>query len=79
MKTVRGFWLGRIIIVFEAMLVWACTSQQAHSQNLDCNNGCATFAEYALAQRLHLPETIQNMPRDKVADWFSHHRNIPGG
>ena len=37
------------------MFVCASASQQAHSQNLDCNNGCSTYAQYALAQRLHLP------------------------
>ena len=52
-------------------MAWA--SQQAHSQNLDCNNGCGTYAEYALAQRLHLRESIQNLPSDKIATWFSHH------
>ena len=65
MKTVREFCLGRTIIVIGAMFVWAWASQQAHSQNLDCNNGCGTYAEYALAQRLHLPESIQNLPTDK--------------
>jgi hypothetical protein len=78
MKTVREFWLGRTMLVFEAMLVWACASQQAHSQNLDCNNGCTTYAEYALAQRLHLPETIQNMPRAEIETWFSHHPQYSG-
>jgi hypothetical protein len=73
MKTVREFCLGRTIIVIGAMFVWAWASQQAHSQNLDCNNGCGTYAEYALAQRLHLRESIQNLPSDKIATWFSHH------
>jgi hypothetical protein len=73
METVREFGLGRTIIVIGAMFVWAWASQQAHSQNLDCNNGCGTYAEYALAQRLHLPESMQNLPRDKIATWFTHH------
>ena len=73
MKTVREFCLGRTIIVLGATFLWAWENQQTHSQNLDCNNGCGTYAQYALAQRLHLPESIQNLPRDDIATWFSHH------
>jgi hypothetical protein len=71
-RSKRLLCLGRTIIVVGAMFVgaWAI---QAHSQNSDCNNGCGTYAEYALAQRLHLPESIQNLPRDKIETWFSHH------
>jgi hypothetical protein len=72
MKSVRIACLDRTIIIIGAMFVWAWASQ-AQSQNLDCNNGCATYAQYALAQRLHLPESIQNLPRDEIATWFSHH------
>jgi hypothetical protein len=79
MKTVREFCLGRTIIVIGAMFVWAWASQQAQSQNLDCNNGCGTYAEYALAQRLHLPESIQNLPRDKLQRGLVITRNIPVG
>jgi hypothetical protein len=73
MKTVHEFCLGRAIVVIGTMFVWAWASRQALSQNLDCNNGCGACAEYALAQRLHLPDSIQNLPRDKIATWFSHH------
>ena len=78
METVRAFCLSRTIILIGAMFAWAWTSQQAHSQNLDCNNGCGTYAQYALAQRLHLPESIQNLPRDKIETWFSHHPQYSG-
>ena len=78
MKTVGEFCLGRTIIFIGAMFVWAWANQQAHSQNLDCNNGCGTYAEYALAQRLHLPESIQSLPRDKIATWFGHHPQFSG-
>jgi hypothetical protein len=73
MKTLREFRIGRTNIVTGAMFAWACASQQAHSQNSDCSNGCGTYAEYALAQRLHLP-SIQNMAHAEIATWFSHHR-----
>jgi hypothetical protein len=77
MKTVREFCLGRTIIVVGAIFggAWAIQahSQNSDSQNSDCNNGCDTYAEYALAQRIHLPESIQNLPRDKIETWFSHH------
>jgi hypothetical protein len=73
MKTVREFCLGRTIIVIGAMFVWTLASQQTHSQNIDCNIGCGTYAEYALAQRLHLSESIQNLPSDKIATWFGRH------
>src|SRR6516164_2999501 len=53
MKTLCEFRIGRTIIVTGAMFAWAWASQQAHSQNSDCSNGCGTYAEYALAQRLH--------------------------
>ena len=52
---------------------------QAQRQNLDCNYGCGTYAQYALAQRLHLPESIQNLPRDEIATWFSYHPQCSGG
>jgi hypothetical protein len=68
MKAVREFWLARTIMVIGAMFVWA----QAHSQDLACNNSCGAYAEYALAERLHLPASIQNMPRAKIEAWFSH-------
>jgi hypothetical protein len=77
MKTVREACLDRTIKIISAMFVWAWTSQ-AQSQNLDCNNGCGTYAEYALAQRLHLPESIQNLPHDKIETWFSHHPQYSG-
>lgn len=73
MKTVSEFRLCRTIIVTGAMFVSAWGSQQVRSQNLDCNNGCGTYAEYALAQRLRLPASIQNMDRSGIAEWFSHH------
>ena len=73
MKTVREFCFGRTIIAIVAMLVWACASHKAQSQNLDCNNGCSAYAEYALAQRLRLPASVQNMDRAGIAAWFSHH------
>jgi hypothetical protein len=66
MKAVREFWLARTIMVFGAMFVWA----QAHSQDLSCNNGCGAYAKYALAQRLQLPASIQDMPRAKIEAWF---------
>ena len=73
MNTVNEFWLGRIIKVIGAVFVWAWASEQALCQNLDCNNGCGTYAEYALAQRLQLPASIQNMPRAEINTWFSRH------
>ena len=45
MNTVNEFWLGRIIKVIGAVFVWARASEQALCQNLDCNNGCGTYAE----------------------------------
>jgi hypothetical protein len=72
MKTVRQFCLGGTTIVIGAMFVSAWASHQVYSQNLDCNNGCPTYAEYALAQRLHL-SSVQNMQRAEIATWFSHH------
>src|SRR5580700_10390534 len=78
METVPAVCLSRTIILIGAMFAWAWTSQQARSQNLDCNNGCGTYAQYALAQRLHLPESIQNLPRDKIETWFSHHPQYSG-
>ena len=77
MKTAREFGLCRTIVVIGAMFVWAWASQQAHSQNLDCDNGCGTYAQYALAQRLRLPASIQNMPHAEIAMWFSHHLQYP--
>ena len=56
----------------------ALASQQARSQNLDCNNRCGTYAEYALAQRLRLPASMQNMDRPGIAVWFSHHPQYSG-
>jgi hypothetical protein len=76
-KTVNETCLDRTIIIIGAMFVWAWASQ-ARSQNSDCNNGCGTYAQYALAQRLHLPESIQNLPRDEIATWFSHHPQYSG-
>jgi hypothetical protein len=73
MKSVHEFRSGRTIIVIGMTFVWAWASQQAHSQNLDCNNGCGTYAEYALAQRLRLPASIQNSDRSGIAAWFSRH------
>ena len=73
MKTVHEFRSGRTIIAFGAMFAWAWASQEARGQNLDCSNGCGAYAEYALVQRLHLPASIQNMPREKIATWFSRH------
>jgi hypothetical protein len=78
MKTVREFSLDRTIKVIGALFVWAWASQQAHSQNLDCNNGCGAYAEYALAQRLRLPASIQDMDRAGFAAWFSHHPQYSG-
>jgi hypothetical protein len=78
MKTVREFGLGRTIIAIGAMFVWAWASEPAHSQNLDCNSGCDAYAEYALAQRLRLPASVQNMPRAEIAAWFSHHPQYSG-
>ena len=72
MKTVRKPSLGRTKVI-GTMLALACVSQQARSQDSDCNNGCSTYAEYALAQRLHLPAPIQNMSHAEIATWFSHH------
>ena len=66
------------VLVIGAMFVSALASQQARSQNLDCNNGCGTYAEYALAQRLRLPALIQNMDRAGIAAWFSHHPQYSG-
>jgi hypothetical protein len=74
MKTAHEFWSGRTIVTIGAMFVLAWASQQAHSQNLDCTNGCGTYAEYALAQRLGLPASIQNLDRDGIAAWFSRHQ-----
>src|SRR3984957_87337 len=73
MKAVREFRLGRTIIVTGAMFVSAWANRQAHSQNLDRDNGCRTYAQYALAQRLHLPASIQNMPPAEIATRFTHH------
>jgi hypothetical protein len=78
MKTVREFWLGRTIIVIGAMFMSAWASRQAQGQNLDCNNGCGIYAQYALAQRLNLPASIQNMPHTEIATWFSHHPQYSG-
>jgi hypothetical protein len=39
---------------------------------------CGTYAQYALAQRLRLPESIQNLPRDEIATWFRHHPQYSG-
>jgi hypothetical protein len=79
MKAVREFWLGQTIIVVGAMFAWAWASQQAHSQNLDCNNGCGTYAQYAMAQRLHLPASIQNMLTLKLKHGSVSTPNIPEG
>lgn len=72
------FWLRRPITVIGVLFVFALASQQAHSQNLDCNNGCGTYAEYALAQRLGLPASVQNMDRAGIAGWFNHHPQYSG-
>ena len=79
MKTVREFCLGRTIIVIGAMFVWAWGSQQAHCQNLDCNNGCGTYAEYALAQRLHLRGQYKTCLAIKLQRGLVITRNIPVG
>jgi hypothetical protein len=79
MKTVREFALGRTIIVIGEMFVWAWASQQAHSQNLDWDNGCGTCAQYALAQRLHLPASIQKCLTLKLQHDLVITRNIPEG
>jgi hypothetical protein len=79
MKTVREFWLDRTVTVIGALFVWAWASQQVHSQNLDCNNGCGTYAEYALAQRLRLPASIQNLDRLELQHGLVITRNIPVG
>jgi hypothetical protein len=65
MKTVREYWLGGTTIAIGVMYVWGA-SHQARSQNLDCNNGCGTYAEYALAQPLHLSSIALKLPHGSV-------------
>jgi hypothetical protein len=61
------------------MFVSAWASQKAHGQNLDCNNGCGTYAEYALAQRLRLPRQYKTWIALELQHGSVIIRNIPVG